>query len=241
MRKAAFTCYAAGIFGILSSLARSNLTHLIVVPITSGAALGNLGPEVVGEIIQSMNTLVPEIYVLVAMSLLFSIFFAYYCFRVGRAYQIRMIQIVGLLWVIWQLTVAPVLLAGYQVSAINWSILSPYEITAQLEAILPLLLMGVVLDLAFLLLFIITFAIGLSTMKTRTKLSLFETAMVLAIVGAATSSMDTILSYIGTKITIGLAELVVLLPIAIIMFGLALSRTGREGSLPRRLSDRSEA
>lgn len=231
MRKAALACYAAGIFGILGSLARSNLTNFIVVPLTSGAASGNLGPEVVSEIIQSMNILVPEMYVLIAMSLVFSSFFAFYCFRVGRTYRIGMIQIAGLLWLIWQLAVAPVLLVGYQVLTINWSILSLYEITAQLEAILPLLLLGTVLDLAFLLLFIITFTIGLNMMKTRTRLSLFETAIVVAIVGAVISSVATIFSYIGTNIIIG--PFAVLLPIAIIVFGLALSRTGREGSMPR--------
>lgn len=237
MRRGALACYAVGIIGIFSSYALSIITFWFVRIILSDAVSGHLGLSSILELVYGENPLlIPVTLTLVVISLLFTIIFAYYSFRVGQAYGIGMIQIAGPSYVIWQLAAIPESLAAYQAFAINWSILSPSAIVAQVEGLLPLVLSSVVLDLVFLWVFVITFAIGLSTMKTKTDINLFRTAMVLAVVGGVIN-LSWLFSYIGINIIVG--PLVVVLQFAIIVFGLALNRAAQKVMMPRRLSDRS--
>jgi hypothetical protein len=99
-----------------------------------------------------------------------------------------------------------------------------------------LILIGGLLAVAFLLVFIITFLLGLNSMKTQTGVGLFHTAMWLAIIGIVLSFLNSFFSGFGIPISPG----DIVLDIAIITYGLALGKAAKEGMAPQRLRDRLE-
>jgi hypothetical protein len=110
----------------------------------------------------------------------------------------------------------------------------PSTVLSQLWGLVVLILIGGLAAVAFLLVFIITFLLGLNSMKNQTGVSLFHTAMWLGLIGIVLSFLNSFLSGIGIPISLG----DIVLDIAIITYGLALSKAAKEGMAPQRLRDR---
>ncbi len=235
MHKASLACFAVGIFAIASSIAQSILTYSVVAPIESAIASGVVNPGTIAQLSQAMNTILPLALVSVTITLLLTIFFAYYTFKVGQLYDIGTVKIAGPAYVIMQLATIPVLLAVLQLFPLLPALISnPTTVLPQLWGLVVLILIGGLAAVAFLLVFIITFLLGLNSMKKQTGVSLFQTAMWLAIIGIVLSLLNSFISGIGIPISIG----DIVLDIAIIAYGLALSKAAKEGMAPQRLRDR---
>jgi hypothetical protein len=224
-----------GIFAIASSIAQSILTYSVVAPIEAAIAGGAVDPGTMAQLAQAMNTILPLALVSISITLLLTIFFAFYTFKVGQLYDIGTVKIAGPAYVIMQLATIPVLLAVIQLFPLLPALISnPTSVLSQVWGILALILIGGLVAVAFLLVFIITFLLGLNSMKTQTEVSLFHTAMWLAIIGIVLSFLNSFFSGFGIPISPG----DIVLDIAIITYGLALGRAAKQGMAPQRLRDR---
>jgi hypothetical protein len=223
MRRAALACYATGILGAISWYAQSPISLSFAAVISKAATSGQLGAGTLSVILQMLDPLrVPLALIFVLISTLSAIPFAYYCFRIGRVYQLGTMRIAGVPYVIWQLAAIPSIVAAYQFFSVNWTTIPFFETVTQLQSYIPLLWVGGILDLVFLLLFIIPFAVGLNALKAKTGISLFETVMVLAVIGVLIN-LFYLLAYSGMAFLV--FPYVLVLQVAIILFGWALSRT----------------
>jgi len=240
MRKASLSCFAVGIFAISSSIAQSVLSFLALDPITSAlsAAMisGHIDPSLLTQLGQVMNAFLLPTLALLTVTLLLTIVFAFYSYKVGQAYEIGSGKIAGPSYVIMQLAAIPVLLASYQILGMLPQIISdPMSVVSQLLGIILIIGVGALLALAFMLVFIITFAIALHRMRIQTDISLFDTAMWLIIIAIILTFLNSVFTSMGIPISIG----DLFLQIGIITYGLALSRAGRMGAVPKLLKDRS--
>jgi hypothetical protein len=237
MRKASIASFAVGIFAIGSSIFQSILASSVLNPIESAILAGHFDSATIALIAEAMNTILPMTLIIEAITVLLTMFFAYYTFAVGGAYEVGSMKIAGPAYVILQLAAIPVLLASYELFPLLPELISnPSAVMSQVLGIVALMLIGGLAAIVFLLIFIVTFLIGLNRMKTETGVALFQTAMWLAIIGIVLSLLNSLFSAIGVPFNIGS----LLLQIAIIVFGFALSQAGREGRVPGRLRDRVE-
>jgi hypothetical protein len=237
MHRASLACFAVGIFAIASSVAQSILTYSVLAPIEAAIASGSTDPATMTQLGQAMNTVLPLFLVSITITIMLTIFFAYYTFKVGQLYDIGTVKIAGPAYVIMQLAILPVLLAVLQLFPLLPALVSdPSSVLPQLWGLVVLILIGGLAAVAFLLVFIITFLLGLNSLRAQTGVNLFQTAMVLGIIGIVLSFLNSVFSSIGIPFSVG----DIVLDIAIITYGLALSKAAKEGMAPQRLRDRLE-
>jgi hypothetical protein len=235
MRNASLVSYFVAIFAIGSSIVQSIITYSALGPIQAAIASGTYDPSIIAQISETLTSILPMTLIVLTITLLLTIFFAYYTFKVGQAYDIGSIKIAGPAYVIMELAILPVMLATYELFPLLPALISdPMSVLSQVWAILVLILVGGLLALVFLIVFVVAFCVGLHRMSTETGIGLFTMAMVLVIIGIVLSFLNSIFSSIGVPISIG----DLLLQISIILFGVALWKAGREGKFPTRLRER---
>jgi hypothetical protein len=237
MRKASLVSYAVGLFAIGSSIAQSIISYLALGPIESEIASGTYDASTIAMIGQTLTNILPITLAILGITIVLTIFFAYYTFKVGEVYEIGSIKIAGVAYVIVELTILPLMLAAYELfPLLPVLMIDPSSVLQQLLGIVVLILVAGLAAFVFLIVFVVTFCLGLHNMDTQTGIGLFGTAMILVIIGIILSFMNSIFTSIGVPISIG----DLLLQISIILFGVGLGRAAKEGRFPRRLSERVE-
>ena len=235
MRNASFVSYAVGLFAIGSSIAQSIISLSALGPLESAIASGHYDSSTIALISQTLTNILPMTLIILGITVLLTIFFAYYTFKVGQAYEIGSIKIAGVAYVIMELSTLPLLLAAYELFPLLPALISnPSSVYSQLLSIVVLLLVSSLAALAFLIVFVVTFCLGLHRMDAQTGIGLFGTAMVLVIIGIILTFFNSVFASVGIPISVGN----LLLQVSIILFGVGLGKAGREGRVQSRLKER---
>jgi hypothetical protein len=186
-----------------------------------------------------MNTVLPYIVAVLVVTLILAVVFAYYNLAVARSYQVGMLRIAVIAYVLLELIAIPVVIGVYAIIPVVGEIISnPSNATAIAEqsfGSIILILFAAILSFIFLVLFVITLILGLNNMKRETEIGLFSTAMWFTLIGIVLSLLNGfIFAPFGVPFNVG----DIILQISIILFGFALSQAAKEGRVPRRLRDR---
>jgi hypothetical protein len=239
MHKASLASYAVGIFAIVSSLASSIVTSSLMNPIDAAIASGTVTTSTVAQLTQVMNMILPLTLITLLITLVLAIVFAYFNLAVGGAYDMGLLKLAVISYVIVNIATIPVALAVYALLPIlSQLVANPSNASAIVsQALGTILLIGLVaiLVIVFLLLFVIGFLVSLNRLKRETGISLFGWAMYLGIIGIILYFLNSVFSSVGIPFSIG----DLLLQIAIILFGLGLSSAAKEGRVPKSLRDRA--
>ena len=236
MRNASFVSYAVGIFAIASSIAQSVITYAALGPIETAIATNQYNSSTLTLISQALTSILPITLIILGITVMLTLFFAYYTFMIGGAYEIGSIKTAGVAYAIYELAILPILLAAYELFPLLPALMTnPNAALSQVYGVVVLILVGGLLAFAFLIIFIVAYCVGLNHLGKETGIGLFGNAMTLAIIGIILSFLNSILASLGVPINIG----ALLLQVSIILFGMALSKAGKEGRLPRRLAERN--
>jgi hypothetical protein len=241
MHKASLASYAVGIFAIVSSLTSSIVTSSLMNPIDAAIASGTVTSATLAQLTQVMNMILPLTLITLLITLLLAIVFAYFNLAVGSAYNMGVLKLAVISYVIVNIATIPVTLAVYTLLPILSQLLAnPSNASAIVsQALGTILLVGLaaILIIVFLLVFVIGFLVSLNRMQRETGISLFRTAMYLGIIGIVLYFLNSVFSAVGIPFSIG----DLLLQITIILFGLGLSKAAKEGRVPKSLGDRATA
>jgi hypothetical protein len=240
MRKASLSSYALGVFAIASSIASTILESSVLGPIESALATGTVNASVLTQLYQIMGSFLPLTLLALLVTLFLAIVFAYYNFAVGRAYDVGSLRIAVMAYVMVQLLVIPVLLVAYELIPVVAQILSnPGNVTAiagQSFGLVILIGLAGLSSFVFLVVFIVAFLMGLNRMQKDTEISLFGTAMWLALIGIILSFLN---GYIFTPLGVPVNVGDIIQQIAIVLFGFSLSKAAKEGRVPMSLRQRA--
>jgi hypothetical protein len=207
LKRAATLSYISGAWDLVAGVV---LVAAILIAI--GPFLSMMVPPYtfsLAMLIEMFNTIVLAVSVVMGITMVITIVFGYFLYKVGSQYDVGSLKLAGISAIIVSLGIPVVIYGLSQLLTVILSIPSPPPVTITsyiLGAVYPLLLGAAVVGI-FGLVFFISFLIGASGMKNRTGIDGFHTAMILGIVGI----------FVG-----------ITLPIGIIIFGSALSRLARE-------------
>lgn len=207
LKRAATLSYISGVWDLVAGVV---LVAAIIIAI--GPFMSMMVPPYtfsLAMLTQMFNSIMLAVSVVLGITVLITIIFGYFLYKVGSQYDVGSLKVAGISGIIVALGIPFVIYGLYQLLMALLSIPTPPPLTITsyiLGAVYPLIL-GAAVVAIFGLIFFISFLIGASGMKNKTGIEGFHTAMILGIVGI----------FVG-----------ITLPIGVIIFGSALNSLARE-------------